>query len=84
MRLGFGETEMAKTIGQPCVVNKFSERADAEASAKEWSKDGEEFTVIYAADGEGLMYFVERGDGGMIRSSEMLIGHWQNGKKIVD
>lgn len=69
----------------PSVVNKFSDRGEAERAAVQWSKERrEEFTVIYAADGEGLMYFVEQGDGGMIRSSEMLIGHWKDGKKIND
>lgn len=73
---------MAQTT-DPTAVNKFETEHDAVVHAKAWSKDRkEEWSVVHGLSEKGLMFFVERGDGGMIRNSERLIGTWCNGKKI--
>lgn len=69
----------------PCVVNKFSTEADAIAHACEWSKARkEEWSVIHGPSETGLAFFVEKGDGGMIRSTERKVGTWLLGKKARD
>ncbi len=69
-------------MDEPNVVNKFDTAKDACKAAIQWSKDRKEtWSVIYGFGGEGLAYFVERGDGGIVHASELLIGTWTNGKK---
>lgn len=73
------------TIKEPCAVNKFEEKADAIAHAVSWSESrNEEWTVIHAPSEDGLRFFVERGDGGMIRSTERKIGTWRGGKRSAE
>lgn len=73
---------MSDKPSDPCAVNKFDSEAVAVAAAKRWSLERrEEFTVIHGMGDSGLAYFVERGDGGMIRSNERVVARFDSGKR---
>ena len=72
----------------PCVLNRFLHERDAIAAAMVWSdiKDmrGGVFTVVHSPSNyqEDAPYFVVRGDGGMIRTWERMVGRYLNGRKL--
>ncbi len=69
-------------MDEPYVVNKFETAKDACEAACQWSKDRKEtWSVIHGFGEEGLAYFVERGDGGIVGVSESLVGTRTNGQK---
>lgn len=70
----------------PCVVNKFSDEADACEHARAWSKERRnDWVVIHAPSSTGLAFFVEEGDGGMISTMrERLVASYTNGKRLAE
>lgn len=80
----FRNTHKEMTMKAPCAVNKFIDETDAVTHAREWSKEKcwPEWSVIHAPSVDGLAFFVERGDGGMIRNTERLVGRYRNGKPV--
>lgn len=76
---------MAIHIADPSALNKFDTEAAAVDSAKHWSKTRqEEWTVIHGMGADGLAFFAELGDGGMIRNGERVVARFSNGVKLVD
>ncbi len=72
-------------VAGPMALNMFDTEAEAVAAAKAWSADQHfmgEWSVIHGPSEKGLTFFVEKGDGGMIRSTERLVGTYKNGKKL--
>lgn len=68
----------------PHVVNMFDTEQDACSAALRWSRQGkEEWAVIHGPSEKGLVFYAERGDGGMIRNTERLVAQYENGRKVV-
>jgi hypothetical protein len=73
------------SIGNPHPdLNFFPVESDAHAAAAEWSRNPAcpEWCIVHGpSERAGLGYYVERGDGGMIRGNERLVALYKRGKK---
>jgi hypothetical protein len=66
------------------TVQKFTSETAAVSQALKWSRERRsEFTVIHGpSEGGGLVFFVEEGDGGMVRSTERVVGRYFGGRAV--
>lgn len=72
-------------ISDECVVNYFGTEEEAIRHAVAWTKaDGCDRTIVHGPSSVGLVFYVVRGDGGIIHNTERLVGHWRRGKRLED
>ncbi len=78
---------MSTSIGTPAVVNFFPVESDAHAAAAEWSRSPAwpEWSIVHGpSESAGFGFYVEQGNGGIIRNNERLVAHYKGGKKLRD